>query len=57
MEFNTHQRKLSSWCESHSSSLKNTSSLSVDKIVAVRGPEEGVWARAKVIKVVSQRYG
>ena len=55
-EFDALQEKLSTWCESNNSTYNATSDLKVENIVAVRGVKEGEWVRAKVLKIVSQKY-
>ena len=54
-EFDDFQLKLSSWCENHSSVLEATGSMKKEDIVAVQEVERGVWSRAKVSKIVSQK--
>ena len=56
VEFEDHKKKLCSWCETNSSTCNDSGSLKVEDIVAAKGAKDGEWIRAKIVKIVSQKY-
>lgn len=56
VEFDDHRKKLCSWCEANSGTCSDSVNLKVEAIVAAKGAKEGEWVRAKVVKIVSQKY-
>lgn len=52
--------EMSAWCEACTAGCFQTSSfLKIEKIVAVKeaaGGGEGMWIRAKVTRIISDRY-
>ena len=55
--FDKHQKEMSIWCEACTICChKVTSSDMLGNIVAVR-KEAMSWVRAKIIKIISDRYG
>lgn len=57
LAYENQQREMSMWCgECVAGCHTSSSSLKLDSIVAVRGKTEGNWFRAKVMKIMAEKY-